>query len=144
MHIAYGLRMGATLDGRSAGQTLADSLTGSQGTSTSGPTAQIRSTCKLDHSLLVGGNVSTLQLSPAEFATPDARAKVVALIRAFLAMGGSQLQFNVSDASTLREAQKDPEAYRGLFIRVAGYSADFTGIGKTLQDEIIARTEGVV
>ena len=144
MHIAYGLRMGATLDGRSAGQTLADSLTGSQGTSTSGPTAQIRSTCKLDHSLLVGGNVSTLQLSPAEFATPDARAKVVALIRAFLAMGGSQLQFNVSDARTLKKAQKDPEAHRGLFIRVAGYSADFTGIGKTLQDEIIARTEGVV
>ena len=144
MHIAYGLRMGATLDGRSAGQTLADSLTGSQGTAVSGPTAQIRSTCKLDHSLLVGGNISTLQLSPAEFATPDGRAKVVALIRAFVAMGGSQLQFNVSDARTLREAQKDPEAYRGLFIRVAGYSADFTGIGKTLQDEIIARTEGVV
>ena len=144
MHIAYGLRMGATLDGRSAGQTLADSLTGSQGTAISGPTAQIRSTCKLDHSLLVGGNVSTLQLSPAEFATPDGRAKVVALIRAFVAMGGSQLQFNVSDARTLREAQKDPEAHRGLFIRVAGYSADFTGIGKTLQDEIIARTEGVV
>jgi pyruvate-formate lyase len=144
MHIAYGFRMGATLDGRSAGQTLADSLTGSQGTAISGPTAQIRSTCRLDHSLLIGGNVSTLQLSPAEFSTPDARAKVVALIQAFVAMGGSQLQFNVSDAQTLREAQKDPETYRGLFIRVAGYSADFTGIGKTLQDEIIARTEGVV
>ena len=143
MHIAYGLCMGATLDGRPAGQTLADSLTGSQGTATSGPTAQIRSTCKLDHSRLVGGNVSTLQVSPAEFATPAARAKVVALIRAFVAMGGSQLQFNVSDARTLKEAQKNPEAYRGLFIRVAGYSADFTGIGKTLQDEIIARTEGV-
>ena len=144
MHIAYGLCMGATLDGRAAGQTLADSLTGSQGTATSGPTAQIRSTCKLDHSRLIGGNVSTLQLSPAEFATPDMRAKVVALIRAFVDMGGSQLQFNVSDARTLKEAQKNPEAYRGLFIRVAGYSADFTGIGKTLQDEIIARTEGVV
>jgi len=143
MHIAYGLCMGPTLDGRIAGQTLADSLTGSQGTATSGPTAQLRSTCKLDHSRLVGGNVSTLQLSPAEFATPAARAGVVDLIRTFVAMGGSQLQFNVSDAHTLREAQKDPEAYRGLFIRVAGYSADFTGIGRTLQDEIIARTEGV-
>ena len=143
MHIAYGFRMGATLDGRAAGQTLADSLTGSQGTARSGPTAQIWSTCKLDHSRLVGGNVSTLQLSPAEFATPEAQARVVALIRAFVAMGGSQLQFNVSDAQTLREAQKAPEEYRGLFIRVAGYSADFTGIGRTLQDEIIARTEGV-
>ena len=143
MHIAYGLCMGATLDGRAAGQTLADSLTGSQGTATSGPTAQLRSTCRLDHSRLVGGNVSTLQLSPAEFATPAARAGVVNLIRTFVAMGGSQLQFNVSDALTLRQAQEDPEAYRGLFIRVAGYSADFTGIGRALQDEIIARTEGM-
>ena len=143
MHIAYGLAMGATLDGRAAGETLADSLTGSQGRATSGPTAQIRSTCKLDHSWLVGGNVSTLQLSPAEFATPETRASVVALIQTFVALGGSQLQFNVSDARTLREAQKDPEAYRGLFIRVAGYSADFTGIGRVLQDEIIARTEGI-
>ena len=143
MHIAYGLHMGSTLDGRTAGQTLADSLSGSQGAAASGPTAQIRSVCKLDHSRIIGGNVSTLQLSPTEFATPGARAKVVALIRTFVAMGGSQLQFNVSDADTLRKAQKDPEAYRGLFIRVAGYSADFTGIGRMLQDEIIARTEGL-
>jgi pyruvate-formate lyase len=143
MHIAYGLRMGPTLDGRTAGQTLADSLAGSQGVATSGPAALLRSICKLDHSRLIGGNVSTLQLGPAEFATADARAKVVALIRTFVALGGSQLQFNVSDARTLREAQKNPAAYRGLFIRVAGYSADFTGIGRTLQDEIIARTEGL-
>ena len=142
MHIAYGLHMGATLDGRAAGQTLADSLAGSQGVAVRGPTAQIRSVCRLDHSQLVGGNITTLQLSPSEFANPESRAKVVALVRSFVAMGGSQLQFNVSDARTLREAQKHPEQYRGLFIRVAGYSADFTGIEKTLQDEIITRTEG--
>jgi formate C-acetyltransferase len=144
MHIACGLHMGPTLDGRDAGQTLADSLAGSQGVATLGPTAQIRSVCRLDHSQMVGGTVTTLQLSPSEFASGESRAKLVALIRSWVAMGGSQLQFNVSDAKTLREAQKHPEQYRGLFIRVAGYSADFTGIEKTLQDEIIARTEGPV
>ena len=143
MHIACGLHMGPTLDGRDAGQTLADSLAGSQGVATLGPTAQIRSVCRLDHSQMVGGTVTTLQLSPSEFASDESRAKLVALVRSWVAMGGSQLQFNVSDAHTLREAQKHPDQYRGLFIRVAGYSADFTGIERTLQDEIIARTEGV-
>jgi len=59
-------------------------------------------------------------------------------------MGGSQLQLNVVDAATLRKAQVEPQEHRGLLVRVAGYSADFTQIGKSLQDEIIARTEGLV
>jgi len=143
MHLAYGMVMGATLDGRAKGQTLADSLAGSQGYTTSGPTAVIRSVCSLDHSRLCAGNITTLRFSTTEFATPESRAKVVSLIRAFVAMGGSQLQINVADAEVMREAQKNPAAHSGLLVRVAGYSADFTGIGKTLQDEIIARTEGL-
>jgi formate C-acetyltransferase len=143
MHLAYGMVMGPTLDGRAKGQTLADSLAGSQGYTTSGPTAVISSVCRLDHSRLCAGNITTLRLSTTDFATPASRAKVVALIRAFVAMGGSQLQINVADAEILRAAQKNPAAYGGLLVRVAGYSADFTGIGKTLQDEIIARTEGL-
>ncbi|NCO35769.1 MAG: hypothetical protein GW893_18150 [Armatimonadetes bacterium] len=142
MHIAYGLTMGPTLDGRRKGQTLADSLVGSQGKTVSGPTAAIRSVCSLDHSRLIAGNVSTLRLSPADFATPATRKDVVAMIRTFVALGGSQLQINVIDAETLRAAQEHPDDYRGLLVRVAGYSADFTQMGKTLQDEIIARTEG--
>jgi len=143
MHLAYGMVMGPTLDGRAKGQTLADSLAGSQGYTTSGPTAVIRSVCSLDHSRLCAGNITTLRLSTTEFATPESRAKVVSLIRAFVAMGGSQLQMNVADAEVMRQAQKNPAAHSGLLVRVAGYSADFTGIGKTLQDEIIARTEGL-
>ena len=143
MHIAYGALMGATLDGRRAGQTLADSLAGSQGQCAAGPTALVHSLCALDHSRLVAGNVSTLQLGPHELATPESRAKVVALIRSFVAMGGSQLQINVMDPQTLRRAQENPEEHRGLMVRVAGYSADFTRIGRTLQDEIIARVEGL-
>jgi len=143
MHIPYGRLMGATLDGRRAGQTLADSLAASQGQAVAGPTALIQSLCAIDHSRLIAGNVSTLRMSPADFATPGARDRVAALVRAFVAMGGSQLQINVADTATLRAAQADPEAHRGLLVRVAGYSADFTSIGRSLQDEIIARLEGL-
>ena len=140
MHIAYGLVMGPTLDGRRAGETLGDSLAGSQGITRS-PTEVLRSLCTLDHSRLVAGNISTLRLLPQDFATAAARAKVAALIRAYMAEGGSQLQINTVDAATLRQAQAAPQDYRGLMVRVAGYSADFTQCGKALQDEIISRMQ---
>jgi len=131
--------MGATLDGRAPGSPLADSLAGSQACTTRGPTAVISSLCALDHSRMVAGNISTLRLSPSDFRSMSARDRVKALVRTFVAMGGSQLQINVADAETLRAAQARPEEYRGLLVRVAGYSADFTSIGRTLQDEIISR-----
>lgn len=141
MHIAYGMVMGATLDGRRAGETLGDSLAGSQAV-TGAPTRVIQSLCTLDHSRMIAGNVSTLRLLPADFATPETRRKVVGLIRTFMAEGGSQLQINTLDAATLRKAQANPQDYRGLMVRVAGYSADFTQCGRVLQDEIISRTGG--
>lgn len=141
MHLAYGLLMGPTLDGRRAGETLADSLAGSQGATRSGPTAVVRSLCRLDHSRLVAGNVSTLRLLPADFADAAARDTAVGLIRTFVALGGSQLQINVVSAETMRAAQADPAAYAGLMVRVAGYSADFTQMGRRLQDEMIQRLE---
>ncbi|MHB1456312.1 MAG: pyruvate formate lyase family protein [Armatimonadota bacterium] len=139
MHIGYGERMGATLDGRKAGHTLADSLAGSQGQTGSGPTAVINSLCAIDHSKMIAGNVSTIRLSPSDFNTRSDRLRVVQLVKAFFAMGGSQIQINVVDSETLRDAQIHPEDHAGLMIRVAGYSADFTHCGKKLQDEIIER-----
>lgn len=139
MHIGYGIKMNATLDGRKKGETLADSLAGTQGTNKSGPTAVIKSLCELDHSKLIAGNVSTLRLSPNMAKTKDGLNKTVALIKTFEKLGGSQLQINFIDAETLKKAQDDPLKYKGLIVRVAGYSADFTGLGRTLQDEIIAR-----
>lgn len=141
MHISYGLRMGPTLDGRVAGETLADSLAGSQGRTVKGPTAVVRSLCKLDHSKMIAGNVSTLRFSPRDFDTADSRRAVTELVKAYVALGGSQVQVNMVSAATLREAQAHPEDFAGLMIRVAGYSADFTQMGRLLQDEIIARTE---
>ena len=142
MHLAYGRQMGATLDGRKAGQPLSDSMAGAQGRTVSGPTATIQSLCRLDHSQLSAGSVSTLRLSRQDLATAGNRQQVKALIRAYIALGGSQLQLNVVDAATLHAAQDHPADYRNLLVRVAGYSADFTAIGRPLQNEIIARTEG--
>jgi formate C-acetyltransferase len=142
MHLCYGRLMGPTLDGRRAGEPLADSLAGAPGQTLGGPTAVIRSLCRLDHSRLVAGNVSTLRLNPSDFRTAEARHNVVSLIRTFVALGGSQLQLNLVDPATLRAAQADPEHYAGLLVRVAGYSADFTRMGRALQDEIIARHPG--
>lgn len=138
MHIGYGLLMGPTLDGRECGKPLGDSLAGSQAI-TASPTAVLRSLCTLDHSQLVAGSIATLRLLPQDFADAEARGKVVALVRAYVAGGGSQLQINALDAETLRRAQAAPQEHRGLMVRVAGYSADFTQCGKTLQDEIISR-----
>jgi len=140
MHIAYGKHMPATTDGRRDGQPLADSMAGSHGDAVS-PTAAIKSICRLDHSRLQAGNVSTLNMTPADFAEESGRRNVAALIRAFVAMGGSQLQINVLDTAVLRKAQREPELYAGIIVRVAGYSSAFDGLGKTVQDEIIARYE---
>lgn len=142
MHIAYGKHMPATLDGRRAGQPLADSMAGSQGVA-SPPTAVIKSICRLDHSRLQAGNVSTLRMTPADFATENDRRNVVALLRTFIAMGGSQLQINVLDTAVLRKAQEHPEEHAGIIVRVAGYSSAFDGLGKIVQDEIIARYESL-
>ena len=142
MHIAYGKHMPATLDGRRAGQPLADSMAGSQGRAAS-PTAAIQSLCRLDHSRLQAGNVSTLRLAPADFASEIDRAKVADLVRTFVALGGSQLQLNVLDTAILRKAQQNPQEYAGIIVRVAGYSSAFDGLGKIVQDEIIARYEAL-
>ena len=142
MHIAYGKHMPATLDGRRAGQPLADSMAGSQGYNSS-PTAAIKSLCRLDHSRLQAGNVSTLRMTPADFGTEQDLRNITALIRTFIALGGSQLQINVLDTAILRKAQQAPEQYAGIIVRVAGYSSAFDGLGKVVQDEIIARYEAL-
>lgn len=143
IHIDFGRYLGNTLDGRHAGDTLADSMAGSHGFANRGVTNTLRSLFALDHSYLQAGNVSTIWLAPTDARTEESRANIVALIKTYVAMGGSQLQINFMDAETLKLAQANPEQYHGLMIRIAGYSADFTNIGKTLQDEVIARLGGL-
>jgi formate C-acetyltransferase len=93
----------------------------------------------LDLKTAPNGASHTMSFSPSLLHSPEQREKIVGLLRAYGRVGGTCLQVNVIDANTLREAQKHPEEYRNLLVRVTGYNAYFVGLGKEIQDEIIAR-----
>jgi pyruvate-formate lyase len=111
-----------------------------QGADRRGPTAVIKSVAKMDH-VRTGGTLLNQKFTPQLLKDDDGLDKFVQLIRTYFKLDGHHIQFNVVDAATLRAAQKNPEQYRDLIVRVAGYSDYFCDLGKVLQDEIIARTE---
>jgi len=140
VHIYFGRITGATPDGRKAGEPLSDGISPSQGADRNGPTAVIKSVAKIDHAR-TGGTLLNQKFMPQLLADEVGIDKLAHLVRTYFKLGGHHIQFNVVDAKTLRNAQKNPERYRDLIVRVAGYSDYFVDIGKELQDEIIARTE---
>ena len=140
-HIAYGLLCGATPDGRKASAPLSDACSPAQGTDVNGPTAAIKSVSSLEHINLVQGTIFNMKMHPGALETHAGMAKWANLIRTYFDLGGWEIQFNVVSAETLREAQKHPEDYKGLVVRVVGYSAFFVELEKVVQDDIIARTE---
>ena len=111
-----------------------------QGSDRKGPTAVLRSAAKIDH-LRTGGTLLNQKFTPGVLEDDDGLAKVGQLVRSYFRMNGHHIQFNVVDASTLRRAQEEPENYRDLIVRVAGYSDYFVDLGVDLQNEIIRRTE---
>jgi trans-4-hydroxy-L-proline dehydratase len=139
-HVYFGSVTGATADGRLAGKPLSEGISPVQGADRRGPTAVMRSAAKMDH-LRTGGTLLNMKLAPALLGSDDGVAKVGQLVRGYFRMDGHHVQFNVVDKATLRAAQADPEAHRGLIVRVAGYSDYFCDLSTALQDEIIARTE---
>ncbi|MFQ6090495.1 MAG: glycine radical domain-containing protein, partial [Candidatus Bipolaricaulia bacterium] len=139
-HIYFGTVAGATPDGRKAGAPLSEGVSPVQGADRRGPTAVLKSVAKLDH-LRTGGTLLNLKLTPGLLKDEEGLEKFVHLVRAYFKLDGHHVQFNVVDAETLRAAQREPERYRDLIVRVAGYSDYFCDLGKALQDEIIARTE---
>ena len=139
-HVYFGSVCGATPDGRSAGAPLSEGISPVQGADRHGPTAVIRSAAKMDHAR-TGGTLLNQKLTPALLDREDGLDDLVHLIRAYFRLDGHHIQFNVVSAGTLREAQLHPERHRDLIVRVAGYSDYFCDLGKSLQDEIIARTE---
>ena len=141
VHANFGEVTAATPDGRKAGTSLADSVGPVQGHDTEGITAMLRSAGKMDHSRFIGGIVTNVKLTPDMFKNASEREKVIDLFEAYLHMGGFELQVNVVSKDTLVEAQRCPADHGDLIVRVAGYSDYFTRISKTLQDEIIVRTE---
>ncbi len=140
VHIYFGKKTGATADGRRAGEPLSEGISPVQGADRQGPTAVLKSAAKIDH-LRTGGTLLNQKFTPALLAGEGGIQRLGQLVRAYFAMNGHHLQFNVVDAATLRAAQAQPQKYRDLIVRVAGYSDYFVDIGRDLQEEIIRRTE---
>jgi formate C-acetyltransferase len=143
-HIAFGLMIGATPDGRHAGQPLSQGVSPAHGRDRCGPTAALKSAAKLNHTLVSNGLTLIQMLSLGASAREHATEVLGGLLEGYFSLGGQQLQWNLVDRATLIAAQRDPEAYRGLVVRVAGYSALFTDLNRVVQDELIARTEHTV
>ncbi|MBQ4188236.1 MAG: hypothetical protein II642_10155 [Firmicutes bacterium] len=140
-HAVFGLYTGASADGRHRSESLANGLSPVQGTDRKGPVAVIDAVSGLSHERFGNGMVLDLKFLPSILATEEKRKKLSALVQTYFDRGGMEIQFNVVDRNTLLEAQKQPEKYRNLIVRVSGFSAYFTALFKPLQDEIIARTE---
>jgi formate C-acetyltransferase len=142
-HVYFGSVTGATLDGRLAKKPLSEGISPFQGADRKGPSAVIKSASKIDH-LRTGGTLLNQKLTPSLLETEKGLDSMVQLIRAYFRLDGHHIQFNVVTAKTLRKAQKHPENYKDLIVRVAGYSDYFNDLGEELQDEIIRRTENEV
>ena len=139
-HVYFGSVIGATPDGRLAGTPLSEGISPVQGADRRGPTAVLRSAAKMDHAC-TGGTLLNQKFTPQLLQDDAGIDSLVHLVRTYFRLDGHHIQFNVADAATLRAAQRNPEQYRDLIVRVAGYSDYFCDLGKPLQDEIIARTE---
>ncbi len=139
-HIALGNLTGATPDGRHAGIWLSEGISPVQGHDKYGPTAVAKSVSKLDHARC-NGTLLNMKISPQSLKTQEDLHKFAALIRGYFDQGGYHVQFNIIDENTLRDAQKHPENYRNLLIRVAGYSDYFVLLSHEIQEEIISRTK---
>ena len=139
-HVYFGNVTGATPDGRKAYVPLSEGISPFQGVDRQGPTAVIKSASKIDH-LRTGGTLLNQKFSPEFIEDEGSYQKLAALIRSYFSLDGHHIQFNVVSADTLRDAQKNPEMYRDLIVRVAGYSDYFNDLGEDLQNEIIRRTE---
>ena len=140
-NVPLGAQTGATPDGRLARTPIADGVSPAAGRDIYGPTAAANSVAKLDHYIASNGTLFNMKFHPTALAGRHGLENFVSLVRGYFDQKGSHIQFNVVSRDTLRDAQAHPEKYKSLVVRVAGYSALFTTLSRSLQDDIIARTE---
>ncbi len=140
-NVPLGAQTGATPDGRYAYTPVADGVSPAAGRDVSGPTAAANSVAKLDHFIASNGTLFNMKFHPSALEGVSGLESFAALVRGYFDQKGMHMQFNVVSRETLRDAQVHPENYRNLIVRVAGYSALFTTLSKSLQDDIINRTE---
>ncbi|MBQ1950715.1 MAG: glycyl radical protein, partial [Clostridia bacterium] len=140
-NVPLGAQTGATPDGRLAYTPVADGVSPSAGKDTNGPTAAAASVARLDHFVASNGTLYNMKFHPTALSGRAGLENFAALVRTYFDKKGSHMQFNVVSRETLLDAQAHPENYKSLVVRVAGYSALFTTLSRSLQDDIIRRTE---
>lgn len=136
----FGLEVGALPSGRRAWKPLADGVSPSGGTDFNGPSAVLKSVANIPHARFVQGTLLNMKVEPDMLSTENGITQMMALLKSMCSLGVFHVQFNVIDGEKLLRAQQNPEEYKGLLIRVAGYTAYFVELGKDVQDEIIGRT----
>lgn len=139
-YIPAGSVIGATPDGRKSQTPLTEGVSPHAGTDLTSPTAAMRSVAKINHDIHSGGTLMNVKLAPELLQSERDLKNLAALIRAYFALGAFHVQFNVISTETLRKAQENPEDYRDMLVRVAGYSTQFVNLSREAQDAIIERT----
>ena len=140
-NVPAGLEIGATPDGRMCGEPLSDASSPMHGMDHKGPTAVILSTTRPDYTLVSCGTVLNQKYSPSVFRDAESRAKLLSLIKTYFQMGGQEMQINAVSRDMLKDAMEHPEKYGSLVVRVSGFSAYYTSLGKDVQLDILKRTE---
>ena len=143
-HIAQGYTTWATPDGRKTGEPIADAASPAQARDKNGPTAVFRSSLCYDHKKFMDGIALNIRIHPTALNSEEGTAKLRDMTRAYMAAGGLEIQYNVVSSETLRKAQEEPDAYRNLVVRIAGYSAYFVELGRDQQNDIISRNENMI
>lgn len=139
-HVYFGSVMMASANGRLAKKPLSEGISPAKGADTQGPTSVIKSASKMDH-LKTGGTLLNQKFTPSVVANETGLNNMAAFVKSYFSLDGHHIQFNVIDKEVLINAQKYPDEYKDLIVRVAGYSDYFHNLDKALQDEIIGRTE---
>ena len=140
-HVYFGEVMNASPNGRLAQKPVSEGISPEKGADVNGPTAAANSVSRLDHFIASNGTLFNQKFHPSALSGREGLEKFVGLIQSYFDQKGSHMQFNVVSRETLLDAQEHPEQYKHLVVRVAGYSALFTTLSKSLQDDIIRRTE---
>lgn len=141
MHVFDGMMLGATPDGRRAGEPVSNSLSPSNGSERNGLAGVLNSNARIPHEKISNGSSLNIRLSPSMFSTSERVEKFIALLKGFIINGNMHMQINVVDTDTLKDAQQRPDMYTDMVVRVSGYSAYFTDLGTPVQDDIIRRTQ---
>lgn len=143
-HVGQGYTTWATPDGRFAGTPIADAASPVQGRDTNGPTAVLQSSLCYDHSKYMDGVCLNIRIHPTALSRQDGIEKLRDMVKAYMENGGAEIQFNVVSTQTMHEAQAEPEKYRDLVVRIAGYSAYFVELSLDCQNDLIARNENMI